>query len=521
MLKKVSIRVVVIFFIIFTGLLLSLSAGLSIFMFSKASQEAVQAKERHLAAALYANDMKLATVQVQQFLSDVSTTGDRGGFKEAEKNAKLFRESLANLEKVDPSSKEKLDPLGKQFEIYYSLGNKMAEAYLNGGSMSGKAIMEDFDKTSTDLSNKLDSINSEYKSTFDQVISGMVTNMAASKQKSIEIFAIGIIFLSMFSILIIKKILPALSSLEKAMRDIKEGDGDLRRRIQVTSKDEIGAVTNAFNGLIDDIHKIVRDIKNMFQPLRETAEQLSASSQETTAASTETASTVSEVAASLEEVSLNSKNIYQLSLETNQFANSGRDGISKITAHMEFIRQSSQKASIQISELNKASDKIQQILDLINQIADQTNLLALNAAIEAARAGEHGRGFAVVADEVRKLAEKSAEATKEIYGLVATIREESNKAVVTTNEETHLVLDGVEVVKEVNNSFGNIIESVQKLTSQVQSIAQAIEEISNATQNIAATTEEQSAAIQEVTAASQTLSNMASNLGSIISRFKV
>lgn len=521
MIKKVSIKTTVIVFIVVSGILLSLSTGLAISMFNKVSHEAQEAKDRHQAAALYANDMKIAVIQVQQFLSDVSATGDREGFQYAEKYAKSFKESLIKLKNVDASSEEKLNVLEKQFDNYYSLGKKMTEAYLTGGRESGNTIMEEFDKTATDLSDKVDVTNSGYKDKFDGSISDLNKNLAASTQKTIGILAGGIIFLLISSILLTKKIFPALSSLENAMQNIREGDGDLRRRIEITSKDEIGAVTNNFNGLMNDIHKIISDIKNMFQPLKDTADQLFANAQQTSAASTETASTTSEVAASLEEISKNSKNIYQLSLETNQFANTGQEGMNKIIGQMEVIRQSSQKVASQISELSDASDKIQQILNLIDQIAGQTNLLALNAAIEAARAGEQGRGFAVVAEEVRKLAEKSAEATKEVYSLVSTIREESKKAVITTDEENRLVLEGVEVVKNVNSSFKNIIESIQQLADQVQSADQAVEEISIATQNVAATTEEQNAVMEEITAASQTLSKMASNLDSIIRKFRV
>ncbi|MBR6343339.1 MAG: methyl-accepting chemotaxis protein, partial [Selenomonadaceae bacterium] len=220
----------------------------------------------------------------------------------------------------------------------------------------------------------------------------------------------------------------------------------------------------------------------------------------------------------------------------------GRTSIQKIVASMETINESATKVQASISELARRSDEISNIVDLITGIAAQTNLLALNAAIEAARAGEQGKGFAVVADEVRKLAEESANSSQQIAALVARIQDEMNGAVEASRQSTESVASSIESVHEadgifesirlsiealaggiaeVSNNIGDISSGVQGMQKNADDISSISKENANRTQAVSATTEEQSASNQEIAAATRSLSELAEQLAAEVGKFKL
>ncbi len=195
---------------------------------------------------------------------------------------------------------------------------------------------------------------------------------------------------------------------------------------------------------------------------------------------------------------------------------------------MNEIVASVKESSDVIAQLGSKSSEIGQIINVIEDIADQTNLLALNAAIEAARAGEQGRGFAVVADEVRKLAEKTTKATKEIGGMTASIQKETEKAVSTMEANTKKVEDGVMLAKEAGESLNKIITSVDRVTAMIRQIATASEEQSTVTEQIsgdinavATVTRESANGAKQISAAVLDLTNLANELKNIVLTFKI
>lgn len=521
MLKNVSIRVTVFSFVLLSAIILSLSSSLAIILFGQVSREAINTRDQQLAAANCASEMKTATIQVWQFLTDVSATGDREGLKEAEANASVFKENLAKLKKLDPASTDKLDQLDRQFDQYYSLGQKMAEAYITGGRDSGNIIMEDFDRIGASLSDTMGSINSSYKSSFDRSINDLTQKLAANKVKMSVVLAAGLLFLLVSSFMIINKIVPSLTLLESAMGEIKDGDGDLKRRIKIDSRDEIGAVTRSFNSLMGDIHNIIAEIKNSFEILKDTVDKVSANAGDTSAAATETAATISEIAFTMEQVSENAQEVAALSDRTSREAEKGALDIDRVTGQMGVIASASEKTSRAIGSLTNTLNQVHQMVDLITKIADQTNLLALNAAIEAARAGEQGRGFAVVAEEVRKLAEQSGSAAKNINQLIIKVHSESEKAIEAMAEGSRQVSEGTVVAEEVGKRFSTILNSVGELAQQIQNVAAASQQVAAGVQNIASTTEEQTSSMEEVAAATEKLSSMSTDLNSLVERFKV
>lgn len=276
------------------------------------------------------------------------------------------------------------------------------------------------------------------------------------------------------------------------------------------------------------------------------ASGVSASSQNMAAGAEETASTTNEVAASVEEVNTNTNQIAAIVEQVNaniqkiasdssnasSFAKEGAEKIRVIVTQMEAIKQASSNSENVVRGLGEDANKINQIINIITSIADQTNLLALNAAIEAARAGEHGRGFAVVADEVSKLAEKSADATKEIQGLISLIQDKTSEAIDSIGDNLQQVQTGAQALNEANQTFSNIIDSVDDLTVEIQQVVKAsanmttsigsvvatVDDVSSAIQNVAAATEEQTAATEEIASTAQDLAKLAGELDTLAAK---
>jgi len=320
----------------------------------------------------------------------------------------------------------------------------------------------------------------------------------------------------------------------------------------------------------ESVNIMTSDLRILIKQLATSAEQLAASSEQLTASAEQSAQAANQVAGSITEVAegagtqLEAANksksvVDKLSLGIQEIANNtisivetakrasnaAQEGGSAVTDakdQMVCIESSVNNSTAVVSSLGERSKEIGQIVNTISGIAGQTNLLALNAAIEAARAGEQGRGFAVVADEVRKLAEQSQEAAKQITLLISAIQNDTAKAVTAMIDETEQVKRGTDIVDKAGNTFGEINTLVQQMSIQTVNVSVEIQQMATGshsmvmlvgkidtiskntaeqTQTVSAATEEQSASMQEIASSSQALANMAEEIQSAISKFKV
>lgn len=302
---------------------------------------------------------------------------------------------------------------------------------------------------------------------------------------------------------------------------LKAEKGDLREVVVVNSKDEIGGLAASFNAMLDNLRMLIGKTLGSAQSVAAAAQEISATTEEIAKGSTDQAEAaqtinelVSEMTRAVTAVAKNAESVSTLSERTRQGAEEGGASVQASILGMN-------RLSKQMQLLEQDSEKIGQIIEVIDEIAEQTNMLALNAAIEAARAGEQGRGFAVVADEVRKLAERSGDATKQIAAIIKGMQNNTDQSVKAVEEASVMAVKNGE-------SFDMIVRMVGETASQVAEIAAASEEqaaqseeVLRAVETIAAASEEAAAAAEETASSSHGLAQLSDELNQNVSIFRV
>ena len=312
-------------------------------------------------------------------------------------------------------------------------------------------------------------------------------------------------------------------------------NGDLTTRVEGNYKGDHQIIKNSINTLAESFNQLLVQLSEVIQATASASNQITSSTEEMAAGSEEQSSQTSEVATAMEEMAATIEETTRNVIRTNEVAKDSKDlaiqgkvVIDSTINGMQKIETVVKQASEIIFELGQSSTQIGQIIKVINEIADQTNLLALNAAIEAARAGEHGRGFAVVADEVKKLAERTTVATNEIAGMITKIQQDSNNAVSAIKKGTDEVSKGMEEVTSAGESMKNIVESsdrVLELSSQVATTSEeqstTVQQISRNIEQINSVAQESSSGIQQVANATNNLNSLAEQLQVMVAKYKL
>ena len=370
----------------------------------------------------------------------------------------------------------------------------------------------------------------EAKSLYDAAES----DKSLSQAVDVAILIIGVLLVGSLGYSIIRGINASVNELREVM--MKMGtDGDLSARVRVNGKDEIGQAATAFNELIDRFAVIIRQVNSNAGAVLESAGQLasasaqiSAGSQAQSEAAASTAAAVEELTVSISSVAANADSVNNLAEQSLRQTRDGNQNVVAMIAEIESVQSVVKQIAVSVNEFVQSTQAISGMTQQVKEIADQTNLLALNAAIEAARAGEQGRGFAVVADEVRKLAEKSAQSASEIDRVTSSLNKKSGDVEGTVQKGLHSLQVTQEQVGRVSNLLNAAGASVEQssvgvsdITTSVgeQSVASA--EIAGHVEKIAQMSEENHAAVQSNSEAITRLELLAKELNSAASRFRV
>jgi len=475
--------------------------------------------------------------KIKETLNGAVAAGELDMLQASNSLAVKMRGSFGKIKKLDTAVNADIQQLEELFETYYNAAEKLTRGMIEGSLPADqvKTVVDTMAKALKEFQSALDTFK---VTSYDRFTATLAEANDASETALVTGIIITIIVMFIvgsiayfISNLISRNILNIIESLQ----DMVKGNGDLTKRLTTKSTDEIGVLVDSFNQFVEKLQHIIREVYGSTTQLAAAAEEMSAITEASTdnvrkqqRETEQVATAMNEMTATVVEVSKNAEQAADNTSEADTQAQEGRRIVNDTVESINSLANEVDSAANVIHELEQNSESIGSVLEVIRGIAEQTNLLALNAAIEAARAGEQGRGFAVVADEVRSLASRTQQSTQEIQSMIERLQTGAQKAVEVMNTSRTRAQSSVEKSGQAGDSLTVITQAMSNITAMNTQIAEAskqqsevAEEINQNIVNISAIAEESASSTSELSQSNKALAELSSNLQDLVGQFKI
>jgi len=475
--------------------------------------------------------------KIKETLGNAVTMGESDLLDDAESYAQEIKSKINETIPIDEKSADFLRKLQRDFDSYfkeaYSISKEMVDGTADFSTLGQRS--KDMSDQLTLIQDELNKFQSERYASFTASFQSMSEQAESISSTGLIVGSVTIILLFAVAVPIAKAIRSNLKDVIDSLQDIAQENGDLTVRLSTDSKDEIGDLVFWFNSFIEKLQGVIKNVVDTALPLAETSQTIQQLSEKTIASFQRQSDSVTQSRQSVEEMSLSVADITTNAAEAadsarnaSEEANKGKQVVESTVAGITELASNVAQSAETILQLQEDTNKVNVVLEVIRGIAEQTNLLALNAAIEAARAGEQGRGFAVVADEVRNLASRTQESTEQINQMLEQLQGAATKAVTMMESSQASVEASVKSANVAGESLVSITDTVNTITDMNGAIAVATEEQHQVSglmvghvEDIQGCADEASTASSEIASVSNKLSELSSELEEIASQFKV